>query len=60
VQIMADGSRVTHRGKTVKARLALRLARSLAGKDVRSEVRAINRHGRAEVEPAAGSIHVAK
>jgi hypothetical protein len=59
VHIMADGSGVTHHGHTVTARLAVRFARSLAGNHVRVDVRATDRHGRTQVEPNAGSIHVA-
>lgn len=54
------GSRVTHHGKTVTARLAFRLARSLAGQNLRVAVQATDRHGHKQLEPDAGSIRVLK
>ena len=60
VQTTANGSRVTHRGRTVTARLAVRVKRSLAGRNVRVAVQATDRHGRQQFEPDAATIHVAK
>jgi Ca2+-binding RTX toxin-like protein len=59
VKVMA-GSRVTHHGKTVTARLALRLPRSLRGQSLRVAVQATDRHGRTQLEADAGVINVAK
>jgi hypothetical protein len=59
VKVMA-GSRVRHHGKTVTARLALRLPRSLRGQSLRVAVQATDRHGRKQLEPDAGMIRVAK
>ena len=52
------GSRVTHHGKTVTAKLALRLPRSLAGQNLRLAVEATDRDGHRQVEPDAGAIRV--
>jgi hypothetical protein len=60
LKLMAGDSRVSHHGKTVTARLALRLPRSLAGQNLRLAVQATDRHGRRQLEPDAGVIHVAK
>jgi hypothetical protein len=57
---LARGSRVTHHGKTVGVHLAIRLARSLAGEELRVAVHATDRHGHTQIEPAAGVINVAK
>ena len=59
MKVMA-GSRVTHHGKTVTARLALRLPRSLAGQNLRLAVEATDRDGHRQVEYDAGSIRVAR
>jgi hypothetical protein len=59
IKLMA-GSRVSHHGKTVTARLALRLPRSLAGQHLRVAVQATDRHGHKQLEPDAGAIHVVK
>ena len=58
MKVMA-GSRVTHHGKTVTARLALRLPSSLAGQSLRLAVEATDREGHRQVEHDAGSIRVA-
>jgi hypothetical protein len=57
---LARGSRVTHHGATVGVHLALRLARSLSGEELRVAVQAWDRHGHTQIEPAAGVIKVAK
>jgi hypothetical protein len=58
VKLLARDSRVSHRGKTVSARLAIRLARTLAGENLSVDVTATDRHGRRQLEPHAGRIHV--
>lgn len=59
IKLVAGDSRITHRGKAVTARPAVRLARSLAGKKLRLAVRATDRHEHHQLEPHAGVIHVA-
>jgi hypothetical protein len=56
---LTPGSRLGHHGKWVTAKLGLRLPKSLAGKDLRVDVRATDRDGRRQLERGAGSIHVA-
>jgi RTX calcium-binding nonapeptide repeat (4 copies) len=56
---VAKGSGVTHHAKTVSARLALRFPRSLAGQDLRVDVRATDTHGHHQTERSAGTIRVA-
>ena len=57
VALVANGSSLTRRGKTVTARLSLKLSSSLAGKDLRLPVHATDRHGHSQLE-AAGAIHI--
>ena len=52
--------RIVTRGKTVIARLALRLDESLAGQALTAEVEATDRRGRRQLERGAASIHVAR
>ena len=59
VELMS-GSRLSHHGKWVTAKLALRLPKSLAGQNLRLAVQATDRHGHRQLEPDAGAIHVAK
>jgi hypothetical protein len=59
VELMS-GSKLGHHGKWVTAKLAMRLPKSLAGEDLRVDVRATDRHGRQQLERDAGRIHVAK
>jgi hypothetical protein len=56
---VAKGSGVTHHAKTVSARLALRFPRSLAGEELRVDVRATDTHGHHQTERGAGTIRVA-
>ena len=49
-----------HFNKTVTAKLAFRLSRSLAGHSLRVAVQATDRHGHEQLEPDAGTIRVAK
>jgi hypothetical protein len=58
--IMLRRSRLVRRGKTVSARLALRLGRSLAGRRLRVEVAAVDVRGARQLEPRAGSIRVSR
>jgi hypothetical protein len=58
VELKASACKLSVRGKTVTARLALRLPKSLAGKDLRVDVQATDRRGRTQFEPGAGLIHV--
>lgn len=60
LKLVAPGSRVTHSGKTVTARLAVRLPRSLASHGVRVDVQATDRNGHRQLQPDAGFIRVAK
>jgi hemolysin type calcium-binding protein len=55
---LMPGSKLSHRGKAVTARLALRLPKSLAGQHLRVDVQATDRRGRTQIEPGAGLIHV--
>ena len=60
IQLVAGRSRLTHRGKTVTARLVLRLPRSLAGADLRVAVEATDRKGHHQLAALAGRIDVAR
>jgi hypothetical protein len=60
VKLMARGSKVSHHGKTVTAKLAVRLPRSLAERSLRVAVQATDRHGHEQLEPDAGTIRVGK
>jgi hypothetical protein len=60
IGIVAGDSRIAHRGKTVTVKLTVRLAPSLAGKQLRLAVEATGRHGHGQLEPDAGRIHVAR
>ena len=59
-KLLTGRSKLTHRGKTVTARLALRLNRSLAGQDLHVEVQATDRKGHTQLEHQAGVIRVAE
>jgi hypothetical protein len=59
VRLVRRASRIERDGKTVGARLALRLDRSLAGRRLRIEVEAVDRRGRRQIERNAGSIRIA-
>ena len=58
VKLVRRPTRIARRGKTVSARLALRLNRSLAGRQLRVEIEAIDVRGARQLEARAGSIHV--
>jgi hypothetical protein len=65
-RITADGAanlvrkhtRLTHKGKTVTARLAVRLDDSMAGEELTTDVEATDTRGRRQLERKAGSIRV--
>jgi hypothetical protein len=57
---LVEASRVTHHGKTITAHLAMRLARSLAGQNLRVVVQATDRDGHTQLQPDAGLIRVGK
>jgi hemolysin type calcium-binding protein len=59
LQLVRRASRIERNGKTVGARLALRLDRSLAGRRLRLEVEAVDTRGRRQIERNAGSIRIA-
>jgi uncharacterized protein DUF1565 len=56
VRVIRGATRLRHRGKTVTATLALRFPRSYAGRRLRVDVVATDRHGRRQNEPAAGRV----
>lgn len=58
-ELVARGSSLDHHGKTVTARLALRLPQSLGGQRLRLDVEATDRKGHSQLEPDVGSIMVA-
>jgi hypothetical protein len=60
VKLAADGTRLTHHGKTVTAQLAVRLPRSLTDQAVRVDVEATDRDGKRQAEPLAGHIRLTK
>ncbi len=57
-KLLANGSTIDNRGKTVTADLALRLPASLAGKTLRLDVEATDRKGNSQLEPDAGLLAV--
>jgi hypothetical protein len=60
VQLVRKHSRLGRKGKTVTARLALRLDESLAGQTLTAEVEATDRRGARQLERDAGTIRVAR
>jgi hypothetical protein len=56
---LMPGSLLSHHGKWVTAKLALRVPKSLAGETLRVDVLAVDRQGREQVERGAGTIRVA-
>jgi Ca2+-binding RTX toxin-like protein len=54
------GTRIAAKGKTVTARLAVRLASGVAGARLKAEVEATDRRGRRQLERNAATIRVAK
>ena len=59
VKLVRSHSRLTREGKTVAARLAVRLDDSLAGQALKAEVEATDTRGRRQLERGAGTIRVA-
>jgi hypothetical protein len=59
VRLVRRASRIKRNGKTVSARLALRLDRSLAGRRLRIEVEAVDTRRRRQIVRNAGSIRIA-
>jgi hypothetical protein len=59
VKLARKHSRLAHEGKTVSARLTLRLADSLAAQTLSAEVEATDISGRRQIERDAGTIRVA-
>jgi Ca2+-binding RTX toxin-like protein len=60
VQLVSKHTRLTHKGKTVTARLALRLDDSLAGQTLRAEVEATDARGARQLVRDAGTVRVAR
>ena len=68
VRISADGAvkldraatRLTTKGKLVRARLALQLDQSLAGRILKAEVEATDKRGQRQLERGAGTIRIAE
>jgi len=58
VRLVRKASRLTHKGKTVTARLAVRLDDSVAGQTLTAEMEATDTRGRRQLERDAGSIRV--
>ena len=59
VKVMRKRTRLTRKGKTVTARLAVRLHKSLAGQSLKAEVEATDTRGRRQLQRDAGSVRVA-
>ncbi len=59
VRPVRRASRITRRGRTASAHLALRLDPSLAGRVLDLEVEAVDRDGTRQLERAAGTLRVA-
>jgi hypothetical protein len=60
VKLVRKGSQIRRKDKTVAARLAVRLGRSLAGRRLRVEVEATDVRGGRQLQRNAGSIRVAR
>jgi hypothetical protein len=60
VNVAHRDTRLTRNGKTVTARLALRIDASMAGQKLAFEVEATDIRGRRQLERNAGTIRVAK
>ena len=56
---MRKRTRLTRKGKTVTARLAVRLDESLAGQTLKAEVEATDWRGARQLERDAGTVRVA-
>jgi hypothetical protein len=60
VKLVRKRTRLTRTGRTVTARLALRLDESLAGQVLKAEVDATDRSGARQLERDAGTVRVAR
>jgi hypothetical protein len=60
IQLVGKRTRLTSKGKTVTARLAVRLDPSLAGQTLEAEVEATDTRGHRQLERDAGTIRVAR
>jgi len=60
VELVRKRSRIAAKGKTVTARLAVRLDGSVAGATLKAEVEATDKRGRRQLERNAATIRVAK
>ena len=60
VDLKATACKLSRHGKTVTAKLAFRLPKSLAGENLRVDVQATDKHGHTQLEPSAGLIRVAE
>lgn len=60
VSLLRKHTRLTSEGKSVTARLAVRVDHSLAGQTLTAEVQATDTRGRRQLEPDAGTILVAR
>jgi hypothetical protein len=58
VRLVRRASSVAHRGKSVIARLAVRLPKTMAGQRLRVDVEATDRDGRHQLERGAGLIKI--
>jgi hypothetical protein len=59
VEVMRKRTRLTRKGKTVTARLAVRLDKSLAGQSLTAEVQATDTRGRRQLQRDAATVRVA-
>jgi hypothetical protein len=60
VRLIRGASLITHRGKAVIARLAVRLPKAMAGEQLRVDVEATDRDGHRQLERSAGLITIAR
>jgi hypothetical protein len=60
LKLVGGKSSVSHKGKTVTARLAIRTKPSLAGKTLRLDVEALARNGKKQLEFDAGTLRIAE
>ena len=59
VKVLDKATRLTRKGKTVTAQLALRLDKSVAGRTLRAEVEATDTRGARQLERNAATVRVA-
>src|SRR3954452_24450711 len=58
LSIVKDATTIAHHGKTVAAKLGIKVAKSLKGHTLSIDIAATDRDGKRQVEPAARSIRV--